>query len=191
MRHWIKPPAAFVDRFARTRPIGVDVLARERLHTNLVKDFRVVLDGHGPTWPADCNSFRFAATALNLVRNVLICSSRACCSAPGGSLPAVSKSLAAILSRSCILSPTSFRDAEHNRFGEALSVRYRTHGEQRYRAMRRPGSTGILKPAAQTRTGRLRIVMQRLVPRAAGNHRRAADPDGLEQPGLQCLDCEC
>jgi hypothetical protein len=59
----------------------------------------------GEPYLADCNTFRFAATALNLMRNVLICSSRACCSAPGGSLRAVSKSLAAIFSRSCILSP--------------------------------------------------------------------------------------
>jgi hypothetical protein len=84
------------------------VLTRQRLNTNLIKDFRIVLDGHGPVWLADCNSSRFAATALNLMRNVLICSSRACCSAPGGSLRAVSKSLAAIFSRSCILSPLHF-----------------------------------------------------------------------------------
>ena len=75
---------------------------------------------------ADCNSFRFAATALNLMRNVPICSSRACCSAPGGSLRAVSKSLAAIFSRSCILSPLHFAVQNTTGFGEALSVRYRT-----------------------------------------------------------------
>jgi hypothetical protein len=141
LRHRIKFPAAFADRCARARSIGVDVLTRQRLNTNLVKDFRIVLDGHGP-WLADRNSSRFAATALNLMRNILICSSRACCSAPGGSLRAVSKSLAAIFSRSCILSPTAFRSAEHNRSEEALSVRYPTQGEQRWRAMRRPGSTG-------------------------------------------------
>jgi hypothetical protein len=76
--------------------------------TNHIKDFRIVRDGHGPAWLADCNSSRFAATALDLMRNVLICSSRACCSAPGGSLRAGSKSFAAIFSRSCILSPLHF-----------------------------------------------------------------------------------
>jgi hypothetical protein len=79
-----------------------------------------------PPYLADCNSFRFAATALNLMRNVPICSSRACCSAPGGSLRAVSKSLAAIFSRSCILSPLHFAMQNTAGFGEALSVRYRT-----------------------------------------------------------------
>ena len=62
---------------------------------------------------ADCNCSRFAAIALNLVRNVPICSSRACCSAPGGSLRAVSQSLPAIFSRSCIFVSTAFRCAEH------------------------------------------------------------------------------
>jgi hypothetical protein len=62
----------------------------------------------GAAYSADCNCFRFAATALNLVRNVQICSSRACCSAPGGSLRAVSQSVAAIFSRSCILSQLHF-----------------------------------------------------------------------------------
>ena len=131
LRHRIKLPAAFADRFARTRSIGVDVLARQRLNTNLIKDCRIVLDGHGPAWLADCNSSRFAATAVNLMRNVLICSSRACCSAPGGSMRAVSKSLAAIFSRSCISIPTALRPAEHNRFGEALSVRYQTQRPRR------------------------------------------------------------
>jgi hypothetical protein len=60
------------------------------------------------------------------MRNVPICSSRACCSAPGGSLRAVSKSLAAIFSRSCILSPLHFAVQNTTGFGEALSVRYRT-----------------------------------------------------------------
>ena len=48
LRHRIKLPAAFADRFACTRSIGVDVLACERLNTNLMKDFRIVLDGHVP-----------------------------------------------------------------------------------------------------------------------------------------------
>jgi hypothetical protein len=47
LRHRIKPPAAFVDRFARTRSIGVGVLARQRFNTNFIKDFRIVLDSQG------------------------------------------------------------------------------------------------------------------------------------------------
>src|SRR6516162_5638247 len=47
LRQRIELPAAFVDRFARTRSIGVNVLARQRLNTNFIKDFRVVLDNHG------------------------------------------------------------------------------------------------------------------------------------------------
>jgi hypothetical protein len=58
-----------------------------------------------------CNCFCFAAIALSLVRNVPICSSRACCSVPGGSLRAVSQSLAAIFSRFCIFVSTAFRYA--------------------------------------------------------------------------------
>src|ERR1700730_11671188 len=87
---------------------------------------------------ADCNSFRFAATALNLMRNVPICLSRACCSAPGGSLRAVSKSLAAVFSRSCILSPLHFAMQNTTGFGEAVSVRFRTPRPRREqcRAMR-------------------------------------------------------
>jgi hypothetical protein len=64
------------------------------------------------------------------MRNVLICSSRACCSAPGGSLRAVSKSLAAIFSRSCIY-PQRFSLCRTHQIREALSVPYRTQRPRR------------------------------------------------------------
>jgi hypothetical protein len=44
-------------------------------------------------------------------------------------LRAVSKSLAAIFSRSCILSPLHFAVQNTTGFGEALSVRYRTNAQ--------------------------------------------------------------
>jgi hypothetical protein len=160
LRHRIKLPAAFVDRCARTRSIGVDVLARQRLNTNLIKDCRIVLDGHGPAWLADRNSSRFAATALNLMRNVLICSSRACCSAPGGSLRAVSKSLAAIFSRSCILSPLHFALQNTTDLGKRCLFGIGLKASSASAPCGGRDRPAHLKPADQTRTSDLPRVVQ-------------------------------
>jgi hypothetical protein len=160
LRHRIKLPAAFVDRCARTRSIGVDVLARQRLNTNLIKDCRIVLDGHGPAWLADRNSSRFAATALNLMRNVLICSSRACCSAPGGSLRAGSKSLAAIFSRSCILSPLHFALQNTTDLGKRCLFGIELKASSASAPCGGRDRPAHLKPADQTRTSDLPRVVQ-------------------------------
>ena len=106
--------------------------------------------GGRPRWAcsgpylADCNSFRFAATALNLMRNVRICSTRACCSA-GGSLRAVSKSLAAMFSRSCIFIATlHFAVQSTTDLGKRRlpGIGLNAQGEQRWRAMRRSRYAG-------------------------------------------------
>jgi hypothetical protein len=99
-RHRIKLPAAFVDRCARTRSISVDVLTRQRLNTNLIKDFRIVLDGHGPTCSGREHASRFQKLGSHLLEVLHFI-------------------------------PTALRPAEHNRFGEALSVRYRTQRPRR------------------------------------------------------------
>ena len=67
-RHRIELPAAFVDRCARTRSISVDVLTRQRLNTNLIKDFRIVLDVHGPTCSGRELASRFQELGSHLLK---------------------------------------------------------------------------------------------------------------------------
>jgi|HubBroStandDraft_6_1064221.scaffolds.fasta_scaffold584935_2 hypothetical protein len=122
----VQPHSAGEQCIGRGRPVLEARQSRTHQRPSRTRKARPAIAMLKRPYLADCNCLRFAATALNLMRNVPICSSRACCSTPGGSLRAVSKSLAAIFSRSCILSPLHFAVQNTTGFGEALSVRYRT-----------------------------------------------------------------